>query len=41
MVKLFRKESKVEKHAQNHVEIVFNSVLKLKEVMSCFYACEL
>lgn len=38
MVKLFRKESQVEKHGKDHVEIVFNSVLKLKEVMNCFYA---
>ncbi len=38
MVKLFRKESKVEKHGKDHVEVVFNSILKLKEVMSCFYA---
>jgi predicted phosphate transport protein (TIGR00153 family) len=38
MVKLFGKESKVEKYAQIHVEIVFESILKLKEVMACFYA---
>jgi hypothetical protein len=38
MVKLFRKESQVEKHGKDHVEIVFSSVLKLKEVMNCFYA---
>lgn len=37
MVKLFKKESKVEKHAQNHVEVVFKSINKLKEVMACFY----
>lgn len=30
----------MEKHGRNHVEIVFNSVLKLKEVMSCFYASD-
>ncbi|HTX61925.1 MAG TPA: TIGR00153 family protein [Methanobacterium sp.] len=37
MVKLFRKESQVEKYAEVHVKIVFDSILKLKEVMSSFY----
>lgn len=37
MVKLFKKESQVEKYGQTHVEIVFDSILKLKEVMPCFY----
>lgn len=38
MVKLFKKESQVEKYGEQHVEIVFQSVLKLEEVMTCFYA---
>jgi len=37
MVKLFGKESQVEKYGQTHVAIVFESIKKLKEVMSCFY----
>jgi uncharacterized protein len=37
MVKLFGKESKVEKHGKEHVEIVYESLIKLKEVMACFY----
>lgn len=37
MVKLFGKESKVEKYAREHVEIVYDSIIKLKEVMGCFY----
>jgi uncharacterized protein len=37
MVKLFGKESQVEKYGQTHVEIVYESIMKLKEVMSCFY----
>lgn len=37
MVKLFGKESQVEKCGQDHVEVVFKSVTKLKEVMACFY----
>ena len=37
MVKLFSKESQVEKYGQTHVEIVFESVIKLKEIMSYFY----
>ncbi len=38
MVKLFKKESQVEKYGKDHAEIVFKSVTKLKEVMACFYA---
>lgn len=38
MVKLFKKESQVEKYGQTHVEIVFESILKFKEIMPCFYA---
>lgn len=37
MVKLFGKESQVEKLGKNHVETVYESVLKLKEVMASFY----
>ncbi|HEY0196516.1 MAG TPA: TIGR00153 family protein [Methanobacterium sp.] len=37
MVKFFGKESQVEKYAKTHVEIVFKSILKLKDVMTCFY----
>ncbi|MDD1774083.1 MAG: TIGR00153 family protein [Methanobacterium sp.] len=37
MVKLFGRESQVEKHGKNHVKIVFESIIKLKEVMNCFY----
>lgn len=37
MVKLFGRESQVEKYGKNHVQIVFDSILKLKEVMNCFY----
>lgn len=37
MVKLFKKESKVEEYAKQHVETVFESVNKLKEVMASFY----
>ena len=37
MVKLFSKESQVEKFAQQHVELVYDCVEKLKEVMEFYY----
>lgn len=37
MRKLFGKESKVEKNSQQHVELVFECVSKLKEIMPPFY----
>jgi len=40
MVKLFKRESQVEKLGKQHVETVFKSINKLKEVMTCFYAAE-
>ena len=37
MVNLFRKESQVEKLAKEHVQIVHQSIHKLKIVLSHFY----
>lgn len=37
MVKLFRRESAVEKCAHDHVELVYQCVQKLQDVMACFY----
>lgn len=38
MVKLFRKESKVEEYGKIHVDTVFKSIIKLKDVMKYFYS---
>jgi predicted phosphate transport protein (TIGR00153 family) len=40
MVKLFGRESQVEKHGKEHVETVNKCVCKLREVMACFYVDE-
>ena len=40
MRKIFGKESEVEKHSREHVELVFECVKKLKEIMPPFYMGE-
>ena len=40
MVKLFGRESQVEKFGKQHVELVYDCVKKLKEIMACFYQHE-
>lgn len=40
MRKIFGKESEVEKHSRKHVELVFECVKKLKEIMPPFYLGE-
>lgn len=40
MVKLFGRESEVEKHGKVHVGLVYQSICKLREVMACFYESE-
>lgn len=40
MVKLFKKESQVEEFGKQHVELVYKSISKFKEVMACFYVGE-
>jgi uncharacterized protein len=37
---LFGRESQVEKHSKMHVELVYQCVQELKEVMDCFYRNE-
>lgn len=38
MVNLFKKESNVEEYGKIHVELVFESIIKLKDVMKYFYS---
>lgn len=38
MVNLFRKESNVEEYGKIHVDTVFESIIKLKDVMKYFYS---